>query len=113
MPVRYWTVEEARGYLPRVRELVQSIKQASDANAKVRTNGDEQPHGDITDALAELAAADIVLRDPHAGLIDFHALGSDGVEYLLCWQLGEDELDWWHLPDAGFAGRQRLPREPG
>jgi hypothetical protein len=112
VPVRYWTVEEARAYLPRARELVERIKQASDAHAKVQTNGDTQPAGDVTVALAELAAGDIIMRDPHAGLIDFHALGADGVVYLLCWRLGEEDLGWWHLPDAGFAGRRPLPREP-
>ena len=111
--VRFWSVDEARAYLPRLRELVERVKQAADAHAKVRTNGDEQPVGDVDDALAELAAGDIIVRDPHAGLIDFHALGSDGVVYLLCWRLGEEEIEWWHLPDAGFAGRRRLPREAG
>jgi hypothetical protein len=27
----------------------------------------------------------------------------------LCWQLGEDDLGWWHFPDEGFAGRHPLP----
>ena len=111
--VRFWTVEEARAYLPQLRVLVQRIKEAADAHAKVSTNGDEHPADDAGEALAELAADDIIVRDPHAGLIDFHALGPDGVVYLLCWRLGEDEIEWWHLPDAGFSGRQRLPRDPG
>jgi hypothetical protein len=111
--VRFWTVEEARAYLPQLRELVERIKQAADAHAKVSTNGDEQPGEGAGDALAELAAGDIIVRDPHAGLIDFHARGPDGVVYLICWRLGEDDIEWWHLPDAGFAGRRRLPRDPG
>jgi hypothetical protein len=33
----------------------------------------------------------------------------NGRVVLLCWQLGEDdEIEWWHETDAGFAGRQRL-----
>ena len=28
---------------------------------------------------------------------------------LLCWQLGEDEIAWWHRVDDGFAGRRPLP----
>jgi hypothetical protein len=26
----------------------------------------------------------------------------------LCWQRGEDDIEWWHDLDAGFAGRQPL-----
>ena len=26
--------------------------------------------------------------------------------------LEEDDLEWWHLPDEGFAGRKPLPRDP-
>ena len=110
--VRFWTVAEARAYLPRLRELVERIKQATEAHAKVRSNGDEQPPEGAADALAELAEGDIIMRDPYAGLVDFHARGADGVVYLICWRLGEDEIEWWHPPDTGFAGRQRLPREP-
>ena len=66
---------------------------------------------DAQEALSELEAGDIILRDPLSGLLDFHALGADGVEYLLCWRLGEDDLEWWHLPEEGFPGRKRLPRD--
>ena len=60
----------------------------------------------------ELKAGDIILRDATTGLIDFHALGADGVVYFLCWRLGEDDLAWWHLPEEGFPGRKPLPRDP-
>ena len=66
---------------------------------------------DAKEALAELEEEGIVLRDPDRGLIDFTAL-HNGREVLLCWQLGEDELGWWHLPEDGFAGRRPLPLPP-
>jgi len=112
--VRYWTVEEARAYLPRVRELVETIRHATLARAgkAPSTNGDHSPMADAQQAFEELEAGDIVLRDPSTGLIDFRAMGTDGVVYLLCWHLGEDDLAWWHLPEAGIAGRQPLPRDP-
>lgn len=58
-------------------------------------------------ALAELEAVDIVLRDIDRGLIDFPAIRS-GAEVYLCWLLDEDEIGYWHDPDAGFAGRRPL-----
>ena len=41
-------------------------------------------------------------------LIDFPA-DLDGVPVLLCWLEGEEQLDWYHRVDLGFAGRRRLP----
>jgi len=67
---------------------------------------------DAQDALAEIEAKGIVLRDAERGLIDFPARHPGGREVLLCWQLGEDDLAWWHLPEDGFAGRRPLPMPP-
>jgi len=59
-------------------------------------------------ALEELQEMDIVVRDVERGLVDFPSL-RDGEEIYLCWlESEEDEIAWWHAPDAGFAGRQPL-----
>ena len=113
--MRYWTVEEAQAYLPRVKELVETIRHAarSRTGAVPSPNGDRSPMVDAQEAYEELVAGDIILRDANTGLLDFHARGADGVVYLLCWRRGEAELAWWHLPEEGFPGRKPLPREPG
>ena len=49
---------------------------------------------------------------PERGLIDFPAQSPSGREYLLCWLAGEDAIEWWHWPDAGFAGRTPLSQPP-
>ncbi|HEY7948271.1 MAG TPA: DUF2203 domain-containing protein [Acidimicrobiales bacterium] len=66
---------------------------------------------DAEEALQELDEHGIVLRDPDRGLIDFPTVHC-GREVLLCWQLGEDDLGWWHFPEDGFAGRRPLPLPP-
>ncbi len=114
--MRYWTVDEARAYLPRLRELVEKIHFAAQSRTGNvgSTNGDRSPVVAAQEAYEELNTGDIILRDVTTGLIDFHAQGRDGVVYYLCWRLGEDELAWWHLPEEGFPGRKPLPRpEPG
>lgn len=112
-PMRYWSVEEARAYLPRLRHLVSVVRRAALMAAVARTNGHgEQPGGDPRAALAELEKGDIIVRDPGTGLVDFHARGRDGIVYHLCYRLDEDDLLWWHLPDEGFGGRKPLPRDP-
>jgi hypothetical protein len=57
--------------------------------------------------VAELQAADIVVRDLVQGLVDFPAV-RDGEEIYLCWLVDEPEIEHWHELDAGFAGRRRL-----
>jgi hypothetical protein len=88
---------------------------ASDALAALDPQlGGSYPGRDVAEALVELSRAvgeleamDIVLRDLDRGLIDFPAL-RDGHEVYLCWLLDEEEIRFWHEPDAGFAGRRPL-----
>jgi len=110
--MRYWTVEAARAYLPRVKELVETIHHAAQVRAGKAgsTNGDRSPMVGAQEAFEELEEGDIILRDAQTGLIDFHARGDDGVVYFLCWKRGEPDLAWWHLPEDGIAGRRPLPR---
>jgi hypothetical protein len=112
--MRFWTVVEAQAYLPRLRQLLAAIRGVATAAAKASSNGHGPVGiaGQVREALEELEAGDIVLRDAESGLIDFHAQGADGVVYFLCWRDPEPDLAWWHLPEEGFAGRKPLPRDP-
>jgi len=117
---RFWTVDEARAAIPELRELLQGLKHAANLASRVRSNGhatlgrtEEQvgggsASGDIQPVLDELERKGIILRDPARGLVDFPAVHLGRVVHL-CWQLGENDLGWWHFPDAGFAGRHPLP----
>ncbi len=62
---------------------------------------------ELSRALGELEAVDVILRDVDRGLVDFPAIRA-GEEVYLCWLLDEDEIGFWHEPDAGFAGRRPL-----
>ena len=53
-----------------------------------------------------------MLRDLDRGLIDFEAVAPSGRRYWLCWVLGEPEVEWWHWPEDGFAGRTPLESPP-
>ena len=61
----------------------------------------------MRDALHELQEMGVILRDLDRGLADFPSL-RDGREIYLCWEEGEDEVRYWHEPDAGFDGRRPL-----
>jgi hypothetical protein len=49
----------------------------------------------------------IQVKDLTIGLVDFAALRG-GREVYLCWQYGEEGIQYWHELDAGFAGRQPI-----
>jgi len=121
---RHYTLDEASELLPRVVELIATMRAARDrlGDREARealseagpTNGGGQPGRTVSeafvqlrDAMAELRALDVVLRDLDRGLLDFPSL-RDGREVYLCWQDGEDAIGYWHEPEAGFAGRRPL-----
>ena len=121
---RHYTLEEANAALGRVVELLDGLRSArerlGDKEARAAlseaapANGGGEPGRVVSeaflalrDALTELQAGEIVLRDLDRGLVDFPAL-QDGREIYLCWQEGEDEIEFWHEPEAGFAGRRPI-----
>jgi hypothetical protein len=123
---RHYTIEQANAVRGWVAERVNWIRdaratlvalgaKAADAVAALEPEvGGSYPGRDVaaplvelSRALGELEAVDVVLRDIDRGLIDFPAI-RDGEEIYLCWLLDEDEISYWHEPEAGFAGRQPL-----
>jgi hypothetical protein len=59
------------------------------------------------DALAEIAAAGVQVKDLDIGLLDFPCRVDDQT-ILLCWKLGEKAITHWHGTDEGFAGRKPI-----
>jgi len=58
-------------------------------------------------ALADFARRDIQIKDLERGLIDFPAIIS-GREVFLCWEQDEEDIEFWHDLDTGYAGREKL-----
>jgi hypothetical protein len=54
----------------------------------------------------------ILLRDLDRGLIDFPYMSQSGEIFLLCWQLGEDGLFYFHDTEEGFNGRRPMALLP-
>ena len=121
---RHYSLDQANVALGLVRERLERLRSArsglSDEEARAAleeaapANGGGEPGRTVSEAflelrgaLLELRGAEIVLRDLDRGLVDFPAL-RDGREVYLCWEEGEDEIGFWHEPDAGFAGREPL-----
>ena len=62
---------------------------------------------DSAAVISAVAAADVEVKSPEQGLLDFPAEVL-GVPAYWCWQAGEESIAWWHPLDTGFAGRQPI-----
>jgi hypothetical protein len=133
MAERYFTPEEANALLDQVRPVAESLvehrrafaaaaAERAQLSARISGNGgdfDPQEPREVEEqlereaqavarAVEELQRLGVLVKDLDSGLVDFPAL-RDGEEVLLCWQVGEDEIAYWHGADEGFAGRKPLP----
>jgi hypothetical protein len=130
---RYFTVEEANEALGEVRPLTEELvehrralvelqERQSALTTRIAGNGgnvqpselqevqdrlDEEVAG-IARCVARIHEAGALVKDLDEGLVDFPAK-RDGEDVLLCWRLGEDEIEFWHGLDEGFSGRKPLP----
>jgi hypothetical protein len=132
MPARHFSRDEANELLEHVRPLVEELVEHRRAlvaaqrarvelTMRIAGNGSGVDAGEIAE-LDETIAAELagvarcvnaihelgaVVKDPESGLVDFPTQ-IEGAEAFLCWQLGEDEIAFWHGLDEGFAGRKPL-----
>jgi hypothetical protein len=121
---RHYSVDEANSMLPRVKPVLQKLRDAKDLlvdedahellSDAAPANGGGEPGRQVGEAFLEvrrllgaLEQADIVVRDIDRGLIDFPAILA-GEEVYLCWELGEDAIAYWHDVETGYRGRQPL-----
>src|SRR3954464_4812246 len=129
---RLFTVDEANKTLPLVRRIVEDVVRqhrvwrekileldlvASSSRVDEPRDRAEQLEREaqslareIDGYQRELEELGILLKDRRLGLVDFPS-EMNGRNVLLCWRLGEPEVQYWHEVDAGYAGRQPLSPE--
>jgi len=124
MPEKFYTVGEANALVPKLKPLLERIRDTQQALAEDKTvaavrekashNGGGLPGRHLSELtrtlerdLRQLQEWGIVLRDPSIGLIDFFHQ-REGETVFLCWKLGEAKVEWWHPLNSGIAGRERL-----
>jgi len=122
---QHFTVEEANAMLPALRSVLGEIRQARDQLAAdwegavpilrmAATNGGGKPATIVVADLLRLnklmrslASRGVIIKDIDRGLVDFpHWRGEE--EVLLCWELSEECVAYWHDLESGFGGRQPL-----
>ncbi|HUF26464.1 MAG TPA: DUF2203 domain-containing protein [Gemmatimonadaceae bacterium] len=131
--MKLFSVEDANRTLPLVRRIVadivssyqrwqERVREFEAAGAGAGAGGRAQRPSDaavsinrevqflaaeIAAYVEELTALGIEFKGYETGLVDFPG-EIDGRPVYLCWQLGEESVQYWHARDAGFAGRQPL-----
>ena len=121
---KHYTRDEARQLLPlvrqwldeltRVRELLQHYDGALGKALGLGDDlGGEMVHKQVKclaeakQILLRFKKREIQVKDFERGLIDFPAF-IGGKEVFLCWEKGEDDIEFWHDLESGYAGRERL-----
>jgi hypothetical protein len=124
---KHYSREEAQALLPQVRVWLDRLHRLREEMDRLdtRLSGMLAPGVDLggtlvnrwirtaadtKDVLMEFYRRQIQIKDVDRGLIDFPAL-LGGREVFLCWEKGEEEVEFWHDLDAGFAGREPLEGE--
>ena len=114
MARKSFTPLQANRTLPLVRRIVADIiergrERRQPKNARARN---EQLEAEISALIGELHQIGCDYKDFQfdKGLVDFPS-ELDGRAVLLCWRSDEPEVAWFHAPEAGFAGRTRIPTE--
>ena len=74
--------------------------------ARKRAERDKAVQG-TKDALAEIEAIGVQVKDLDIGLLDFPCVVDDQI-VLLCWKLGEEKIEYWHGLEEGFRGRKKI-----
>lgn len=118
---RHFTPDEANAVLPfiaplllKIRTIIADVKawEPEMLRALRGQRGNGTPMApEVVDALGklqelteEVESYGCVLKDHQHGIVDFPAL-LDEQEVFLCWQYGEETVQYWHPLDEGFASR--------
>jgi len=130
---RTYRVEEANQVLPEVRRLTERIVALTGelpeledelriAEYRAHRPGASAPdqrryeeglkrlrsaEQELVGAAGRLDDLGVQLKDASTGLVDFLSY-QEGELIELCWQLGEDEVSFWHRIGEGYAGRKPI-----
>lgn len=128
-----FTLDEAQTLLPVLssllkrsiegKQLIEQVeKESQDLNHRILLSGGlfvdvpqvarrkadrDKAMNDTKDALAEIEAIGVQVKDLDIGLLDFPCIVNDQI-VLLCWKLGEEKIQFWHGVEEGFRGRKPI-----
>lgn len=120
----HYTREEARRLIPQLTRWLEALDQARHTLERSGPRLDKmlslgcETGGTLTQSyltsfldmralLREFSSREILVKDLERGLIDFPSILA-GKEVFLCWERGEQDVEYWHDLDSGYAGREEI-----
>lgn len=103
-------IEEIEGELLRVQERI-FLDGGTLLNVKLwarRSAERNKALQKVKEAIAEISAIGVQVKDLDMGLLDFPCKVESGEIVLLCWKLGETAITHWHGLEEGYAGRKPI-----
>jgi hypothetical protein len=121
---KHYTLEQARALLPVVRKNLEELDACrqrlislDERVGAMASNGADVGGEAVNQLVGTIARFQQILRqfrdrqiqikDLDRGLVDFPSL-REGREVFLCWEKEEDDIEFWHDLESGYAGRERL-----
>lgn len=120
---KHFNLDEARNLIPTLksklivmRNLALKLKAAGfdiyKAEYRIGFHPDTQTefpkdYQKLRKLVAEIYSLGIEIKGIEQGLVDFPAIRK-GEEVFLCWKMDEQDIEFWHLIEDGFAGRQHI-----
>ena len=121
---KHYSRDEARALLPEIRlwlkriaSLRETLEKYEQRVAALMSGGNDvggeavnswiRTLAELREVFCEFQKRDIQIKDLDRGLIDFPAVIA-GREVFLCCEQDEEDIEFWHDLDSGYAGRERL-----
>src|SRR5258707_12144813 len=123
--LKHFTLADGRALLPELRGIFRDVHRRRDVVRKADIElgeesrqtgadvGGEKVSGLLMDMLQlnvqlrRIQEMGVQIKDFDRGLVDFPHI-RDGREVHLCWELEEDDIEFWHDIDTGYSARERL-----
>lgn len=121
---KHFSLAEARELLPGIKKklsLIIALKKSLDSKGidirkhhyfgGIGSNGSAKYDEDLDNLInevKEITAAGIIIKSLDSGLIDFPHIRNNGEEVYLCFESGENDIEYWHAIPDGFAGRKPI-----
>ncbi|HLC32225.1 MAG TPA: DUF2203 domain-containing protein [Candidatus Nanoarchaeia archaeon] len=130
--MRPFTIEQAEKVIPKIERLLKKAQRVREKlswlldeyDGVVEVNDEFGFHFFLTEsvpvnkefhrlyyqfygAIESMNDLGVIVKDIDEGLIDFpFKIGKK--EVFLCWQLGEERIEYWHDCESGFEERQKI-----